>query len=130
MFSALLRSDYYGGSVALDLSVCRQSRVPSVMYVLASVRLSTHPLIHPRWVLFHDMKVAPAHDSCRGISCHRYRTFFRWAANFTKSGLEFKQFSFSHTTRILRVRLIRNVSGCSPRSHHATVPFAFQVQVR
>ncbi len=57
MFSALLKSDYYGGSVALDLSVCRQSRVPSVMHVLASVRLPTHPFVHPRWMLFHDMKV-------------------------------------------------------------------------
>src|SRR5260370_36627305 len=52
-------SYYCGGSVAVDLSVCRQSRVPSVMYVLASVRHSLHPLRRPRWSLFHPLNVAP-----------------------------------------------------------------------
>ena len=33
MFSAFLRSDYYDGSVIIDLSVLRQSHVPLVIYV-------------------------------------------------------------------------------------------------
>ena len=57
-----------GGSGTLEVSLRRQSRVRSVMYVLASFRPSTHPLIRPRWTLFHGMKGAPAQDSCRSIS--------------------------------------------------------------
>jgi hypothetical protein len=33
MFSVLLRSDYYDGSVIIDLSVLRQSHVPLAIYV-------------------------------------------------------------------------------------------------
>jgi hypothetical protein len=60
MFSAFLRADYYGGSVALEVALCRQSRVPSVMYVLASLRHPIHPLMRPRWSPFHTLKVALA----------------------------------------------------------------------
>src|SRR6266487_1167995 len=41
-------SDYCGGSVTLRVSPFRQSRFPSIFYVLASFRQSTHLLILSR----------------------------------------------------------------------------------
>jgi hypothetical protein len=54
MFSAFLRSDYYGDSVALEVSLFRQSRIPSVRHVRALLRPPTHLLTLPRWYVFHD----------------------------------------------------------------------------
>ncbi len=53
-------ADYYGGSVALALSGCRQSRILSIWHVLALLRPPTHLLTLPRWYVFHDTELPPS----------------------------------------------------------------------
>src|SRR6266567_6993398 len=61
--SAFLISEYYGRSVALKVSLRRQSHVPSIWYVLAIRRRRIHPFVHPRWVLCLVLRGASSIES-------------------------------------------------------------------
>src|SRR5262249_44993539 len=44
-------------------------------------------------------------------TCHRFQAFYRWVGPFTPSGFGFRQFSFTHRRRVLRMPCPTTLSG-------------------
>jgi len=102
--------DSYDGSVTICFATGRWSRGTSLRYVLAPLRASTHPLNDLVGHLSRS-RIVPAPRSCQYRAWHRLQAFFRWVRTSTKSEFEFRQSSFTHRERVVRMPYPTTLSG-------------------